>query len=777
MGPDPVTLSLKDLDPDSPTNISTGYVVTDKADGIRAELFIDSKKQGYLIKGKSMKVEDTGLTFENVTGAWVLDGEYITQDKQGSPIHTFMIFDVYYAEHGSEHQLYPDHVYTYPWSSLTKGEGATRSRILLDFKRALSGKIKPIHPHESQLQVGFKSYLEPGKLSKVKQKNPYNGLAQIMTRCQTILERDEGDLGYRTDGLILLPMHCPVKSMNESPVESIRGKWDRNFKWKPPAENTIDFKVKIVKAKNKNKWVDLITSTVINGVVHQCNQVELIVGYDEKDDPNYDYSWKILDHSRHKPMKKNKDQQRFSPDGTPTHYLTNIPLQHGKLLCERDQVELKDNMIIEMAYRPDLPEGSRWRPLRDRPDKDSPQYFTIAHNIWSTIMNPVTKNMITGQDMDVLQEMFSQSKDPCKDITQADDSYYKDDDKSSESDVDAPLRKFHNYIKSRLIQDVASSIKSKKISILDTSVGRGGDVHKYLTSGDISFFLGLDISPDVNKAAKRFYLEKMKKPKAMFIQYDTSQPLHTGEGLCVGVHSERNQHLIDILYKNKKVVPKEFRNIDSSYRGLGTKGFDLISSQFTLHYYFKDELTLRGYLQNLKDNCKGGGYFIGTCYDGERVFKLLKEKSADGWGAPNLEMNDEYWNKVFSISSEKLGDDFTYHKDNKESLFGRTIQVYMKSIGQTIDEYLVNFEMFIDMMDEYGFKPVGHSGIFNHQDYSNQKGLGSFGDLIKNFSTLSSQDKLLSKKYSAALALSKEENQPLRELSQLNNWFVFQKQS
>ena len=31
-------------------------------------------------------------------------------------------------------------------------------------------------------------------------------------------------------------------------------------------------------------------------------------------------------------------------------------------------------------------------------------------------------------------------------------------------------------------------------------------------------------------------------------------------------------------------------------------------------------------MRNINENCKIGGYFIGTCYDGKRVFKMLENK-------------------------------------------------------------------------------------------------------------------------------------------------------
>jgi hypothetical protein len=721
-----------------------------------------------------------------VNGSWLLDGEYITQDNSGSPIRVFAIFDVYFADDGSEHQLYPEHAYRYPWLSATQGDGATRSRILSDFKSASDGKREPVYEGDTPMTISFKVYEEPAKLSK-KKKDDYKELSQMMNACKTVLKKGQGPIGmgYRTDGLIFLPMYCPVKSMNDTPVDYIGGRWNLNYKWKPPEENTIDFLVEVTKDVYKGKRVERITSTTIEGVLYQCKQLQLKVRYNEKDDPMCDFAWKIMTKERN--FKTSdihfKPPTKGSAELAEILYLSDVPLTNRKLLCERDQTEIKDGMIIEMQYLADNPEGTRWRPLRDRPDKDTPQYFTVANNVWETITEPVTKDMVLGKDTKTLKAIFAQAQE--KEQGAIDDyKYYVGGEDPVESD--APLRRFHNYLKSRLIGDVASSLhKTKKeIAILDTSVGRGGDLKKYLGTGDISFFLGLDISPDVEEASKRFFNEKMRKPKAMFIQYDTSQPIHTGEG-CVGSEKEvtKNKHLIDILYKNKKSYPERFRPIAANYKGLGEKGFDLISSQFTIHYYFKDELTLRGYLQNLSDNCKKGGYFIGTCYDGMKVFQMLKAKEESSWdeGSAILQMTDEFGHKVYSITKTYGIDDFTYQKDDKTNMFGQTIDVYMNSIGQTIQEYLVNFEMFIDIMKDYGFELATpalsgkHSGIFDSKDFTYQQGYGGFDQVLGGLAELSSKDMSLKRYYSEALNMLTEENLGLRELSVLNNWFIFRK--
>jgi len=350
-------------------------------------------------------------------------------------------------------------------------------------------------------------------------------------------------------------------------------------------------------------------------------------------------------------------------------------------------------------------------------------------------------------------------------------------DAESEENTDVSLRKLHNYIKNSLIIAICS-LGNSPISIMDTSIGRGGDINKYLYSKNkIKFLLGLDISPDVNRAAKRFYLESKRKPKAMFIQYDTSESIREGFGYK-GTDSdiERNKHLINIIYNKNKKIPGNFNKIHKNYDKSAERGFNIISSQFTVHYYFKDEITLRGYLQNLSDNCVKGGYFIGTCYDGNRVFDLLKDKD-------KYEMKDNFENIVFSIRKDYELESFDYQKNNINSMFGQEITVEMSSIGQPITEYLVNFDMFKDMMKIYGFKLVSpeltgiYNGIFNKEEFSMEDGLGNFGQIIDKLPKLAEKDKLLKMggPFHKANAINMKNNEKLKHLSSLNNWFIFQK--
>ena len=60
--------------------------------------------------------------------------------------------------------------------------------------------------------------------------------------------------------------------------------------------------------------------------------------------------------------------------------------------------------------------------------------------------------------------------------------------------------------------------------------------------------------------------------------------------------------MIDILYGNNRPIPKEYQHISRRYKSLAKSGFDVISSQFSMHYYFETEETFYGFLENLKEN-------------------------------------------------------------------------------------------------------------------------------------------------------------------------------
>jgi hypothetical protein len=57
-------------------------------------------------------------------------------------------------------------------------------------------------------------------------------------------------------------------------------------------------------------------------------------------------------------------------------------------------------------------------------------------------------------------------------------------------------------------------------------------------------------------------------------------------------------------------------------------GADVISCMFATHYFFETAEKFSGFLQNISENLKVGGYFIGCCFDGEKTFDFLRGREA-----------------------------------------------------------------------------------------------------------------------------------------------------
>ena len=742
VGPQPVSMGIEHLNPYNPHSIVSGYAVTEKADGIRAELIIKDGS-GYIITPKK-QVIDTGVKFDT-TDNWIFDGEYITKNKKDENISLFMIFDVYYSGTGKQ-------PYELPWYS-KKDE--SRSDIIREFRDT-------VHFTEWQdtMRIGFKQYFEgPDKL--IEKDGSFKNLSSIFKLAKKIVDKEETQGGYEyyTDGLIFLPMFLPVKGNSiDDKVKSIKGTWYQNYKWKPPEENTIDFKVIFY----KDKEIHTYNYETEDGrkEVRKYQKVQLAVQYKEKDDVSIDFNWALLtDKPKNKKTFQFFDPPDFKVDNI---HITNIPLTDDKLICIKDNKSIENGQIVEMRYEPNSEIGYTWVPLRVRDDKEKPQYFTIANNIWKTINNPVSTQMIKGViDFEEVSKVVNDSQE-----------YYVDTYESE----DTPIRDLHNYIKSKLISRIGSSTDFKNdLMIADLSCGRGGDIKKYLSlKNDIEFILGLDIASNVNEAAQRYYHLNGLTPKAMFLQFDTSKSILQKQG-CLG-NTELCENMLDIMFNKTGTYPKEYRKIQKEYGGIAKQGFDIVSSQFSVHYYFKSEETLRGFCENVRDLCSSGGYFIGTCYDGNRVFDMFDKQSPD-----TVEMKDNMGSLIYQIKKLYQIDKFDYEEGTLDDenvmdlMVGKEIEVFMSSIGQPIIEYLVNFKFFIDIMKEYGFE-VSELPKHNKGEYNPIKDpINSFTKFIESTDSIRENDKEFIKKTRNSELYKVKDSMEYSRLCGLNNWFVFKK--
>ena len=821
MGPQPVTLTLDDIKINSGKSIIVDYAVTEKADGERYQMFV-TNNHGYLINSK-MNVIDMNMFLYEIKGDWILDGEYITKDRYNEPMNLFMVFDVYWGYSELLSIAKDKQIHDYQFMSTVPGQ-TSRLALMKEFfsKIKNEGSLYYLSKQERPIELGMKEYLfgyvtddyeEEYILPDKKQSK------DIFKVSKKILKKDkDNQFPYRIDGLIYLPVKLSVKgSVKGIKKQSISGTWKYNYKWKPPEENSIDFEVKVKKEVHKSKIKDLVIpfpKKISDGstIIEEYKQVELIVGYKDIEDDNINFCMEILDRT----VEKNKNIQLFNVNAEEDerYNTTNILIRDDKMFCLNGD-EIKNGDIVEMRFIPEAENGKYWEPMRVRSDKTKPQFFTIANKVWDTIQNPVEESIIVGD------YKVKKGDDPYKAEV---GKYYVDEENDSLYESNK-LRKLHNYIKSKLIGGVCS-LDKKPINILDLSCGRGGDISKYINKDTkVNFMLGLDISSNVHEACKRFYKDD-NGVQAAFLRADTSKNIKNGEcAIIEGNTLDDRKHcetMINIIYNNGKDVPTEYKKIRSKYSNKATKGFDVISSQFSIHYYFENEKTFMGFLENVKDNIKKGGYFIGTCYDGGKIYDHFKEinemyynkdstestesdsdSESESEPEPNeykeLKYIDTNGNKVFSIEKEYDIDAFEYNPDDTSNIFGNKINVYMDSIGQTIPEYLVNMDYLRDIMEQHGFELVipdkvntKYSNLFRKDYFENN--YGQFANVIDNLSEINSSDKQFRDYYSEALDMRRirqnkiydkksnknivyesVNNNPLIRLSSFNNYFIFKK--
>ena len=176
---------------------------------------------------------------------------------------------------------------------------------------------------------------------------------------------------------------------------------------------------------------------------------------------------------------------------------------------------------------------------------------------------------------------------------------------------------------------------------------------------------------------------------AIFISGDSSKNIRDGSAYTSTQNKAISNGVFGIgsnsVTMHGKVVNKNF--------GIAKNGFNVTSCQFALHYFFKDKNTLQNFIINIVESTSINGLFIGTCYNGKKIFDMLNIN-------PSKEFKDVDDNLILSINKKY---DYDYFNDDISCL-GYPIEIFQDSINKSTIEYLVNFDFFIRIMENYGFK-------------------------------------------------------------------------
>jgi hypothetical protein len=528
-------------------------------------------------------------------------------------------------------------------------------------------------------------------------KKEHHSSSNIFEKINELLNNKD-KLGYLTDGLIFTPI-------NEYYLNN-GGTWNYLFKWKPENLNSIDFLIEIEKSED-GKYLKV--PQFINDEVYQMVKIKLKVsGYRENYNNNRSKREKMC-----QPIYFNPFNQ-----GVQIAY---VQIIDDKIFLEDKSDIIEDDTIVEFTYdKYEKNELLRWKPIRIRYDKTFKyknnetvfgNFEKVANDIWKSINYPVTEYIIRNGKVD---ENINKIEIECQ------EEYYSNENGNTNPNKRLAYQKFHTYyIKRNLIKKVFSNINSSNNklqgSLFDIGYGKLGDLPSWIHN-KISYIFGIDVNSDNYEQSLQIYEEMpTPKPNIVLAHGDFSKLIFPDYDIAMNDDS-------------REIIKK---SLISKYQ------FDVVSCQFALSYFYRDEVTIMTFLQNVSDNLKIGGHFIGTVFDGEKVIELLgKQKTIEG------SVNNK---TIWKINKNYRNGNFDYDKP----LFGKKINVFISSIGKEFEENLVNFNYLKILAAKYNLEIVEE----------------------KNFSELYDEMKESSNKNYKNIELSDDEKQ----FSFLNVQFIFKK--
>jgi hypothetical protein len=737
VGPQPVTLERKNLlEPGlGIVSIKQGYTVTEKADGERYLLFVNNDGKSYFINNR-LSIKYTGVKLNRAFNS-LFDGELITKDKFGRKTMMYGIFDAYYHNSNDVRSL--------PLIS----DGKSGYDVVDKSDRSRYNVMK-LFAREFNNAFGLNDITLFAKEFK------YGD--DIMEVSKEFLDNAKGGgYAYHIDGLIYTPKYYVVGGQFLKDVPSNGKTWELVFKWKPPHDNTIDFLVRYDKDDNGKLYL-----VPKDGKMYKS--VSLFVGYNPSIHERLTAKKFLTNDTK---QVKSYVPKEFIPDDVVDETISkallildetkDIPIATVSPRCISGDV-IEDNSIVEFAY--DASKGpssisysQNWVPLRVRHDKTemlrrfglsgTANDYKTAMNVWSSIQHPVNEEMVTGD------------KYITKDDIVDDDIYF-----SSNLDrykyASLIMKNFHNeYVKKReLIMKMP-----KGSSLFDIACGKAGDLKKWVDAG-FTKVMGIDVVRDnienrkngayarTLEAFQKFNLDK-NKHQFVYLTADASQRFTPQ--YVEAMNDPEDKQVAKVLFgtqRNSQVKDPQL----AKYNGYMKGGFDVISCQFAIHYFFENEHSLDNFIYNVDTYLKKGGYLIGTCPDGykikEKLHSISKGDSIEG------KIDDRIlWN------IKKL------YSNNDNIKLGEQIEIYMESIGKPIKEYLVDFNLLKTKLEDKGISML------------TPEECGAFGIAKSIDSFKYSYDKVVASTDNSLLAREiRQMTEQEKEYSFLNSWFIFKKQ-
>ncbi len=774
-GVGPVTLETKNMTREineSVINIRSGFNVTDKADGLRTMGFVSSSGELYLVD-QSLTIYRTGLQNKDCRNSLV-DGEWVTLTKTKEPIHHFLLFDIYYAPEGESVSQLPFATFKDDARDI---EGQSRYNSLKEWFALWNKNVTVVAKgvtDANRLMIAIKEFhfAPPGDTI-------------FTSGCSLILDTPRI---YHTDGLIL--------TSNSAPLPDALGvRFNHQFKWKPAHDNTIDFLISFDKDPDF-PTLDKIQTTE-NPTTHEIIQyktMRLYVGGKKSKEEANPRQTILLQQpllgesekpSHYRPILFHPADYPDSMANTCyVNVITDPETYEDYALTEDSKEPIRHNSIVEMRYDPRREPGWRWVPSRIRHDKTErlqraitkskeagagPIKYSgmmndesVANSVWNSIHDPVTESMIrTGREEPTEEEIKERMTSAVRAEEEAKDDlmsvkYYERKAPKENLALVKGLQDFHNkYIKNEIL--LKRTLLGFNKSVVDLACGKGGDLYKWITN-HAGRVVGIDVSLDnitnPMDGAYRRYMDFLregrsrKPPKIVFVNGNSSKSIVDGSA---GATAEERDILRSVFGRAEPEgpIPPYIQNeMAGTFRG----GADVAACMFALHYFFENKAMVDGFIENVGNVVKLGGYFIGCCFDGQKVFQLLQ-----GLSRGETRTGSENDIPIWSITKDYEAD----HLTDEDDSIGLGIEVNFISIGMTHKEYIVPFELLKKKLARVGFR------LLNPQELAELNLENSTTTFDQSYRMVQGGNDQKSKFFMP---------DAVKDFSFLNRWFIFKRQ-
>eukprot|EP01060_Flectonema_neradi_P036675 TRINITY_DN7130_c0_g1_i1.p1 TRINITY_DN7130_c0_g1~~TRINITY_DN7130_c0_g1_i1.p1 ORF type:complete len:906 (+),score=132.48 TRINITY_DN7130_c0_g1_i1:48-2720(+) len=350
-----------------------------------------------------------------------------------------------------------------------------------------------------------------------------------------------------------------------------------------------------------------------------------------------------------------------------------------------EQISMYQNRIIECK----VSSAGDWSFVRIRNDKDHPNLEDVAAASLEACYQVTAEMMCKFFAKGTLTEAIPQARPtPRSDldgrITNAGTLYNLNGEKELHADPSsreatgnvAVFKRYNNWIKSASILLAVSQCPNKNhLTAFDLGCGKGGDLAKFAMlkkwgTGNIGLYVGIDTSPSSVACCRARYNTARYKFRSVLAT----------ASMC-------DERLLETLFS------------DTSAPYLNNIMFDVVSSQFAIHYAFSSSRDASTAFSNAAGRLRKGGMFVVTTPDYREIRKVLETRFQNEADIPS-EVVITFGDACLTLPLDTVRGVL---KDDQQ--FGMKYHFSLRDLVQG-DEYLVPPKLLNSLCSSNGFELV-----------------------------------------------------------------------